>query len=154
MAFGLEKFKVSRLGQRIGAVLEDPQSISDMIVFSRHEMPAVQAVGKALLPIGREVRERQVKQTIGRWVREILEGQGWTVWKNRRVAPGNLFLTGMVYRSKGTATDQPLRAATGRSVSPAKRAALWREGVKDLPHTEPLSDEAISRENLYVDRGR
>jgi hypothetical protein len=44
-----------------------------------------------------------------------------------------------------------LRAAT--SLSPAERAALWRESVKDLPQTPPLSDEAISRESIYGDRG-
>jgi hypothetical protein len=38
-------------------------------------------------------------------------------------------------------------------LSPAERAAAWRESVKDLPHTPPLSDEAISRENLYGERG-
>jgi hypothetical protein len=41
----------------------------------------------------------------------------------------------------------------GASVSPTERAALWRESVKGLPHTPPLSDEAISRENIYGDRG-
>ena len=36
---------------------------------------------------------------------------------------------------------------------PAERAALWRESAKNLPHTPPLSDMAISRESLYDDRG-
>ena len=39
------------------------------------------------------------------------------------------------------------------SLSPAERAALWREGAKGLPHTPPLSDEAISRESIYDTRG-
>jgi hypothetical protein len=38
--------------------------------------------------------------------------------------------------------------------SPAERAAVWRESVQDLPHTPPLSDEAISRENIYDARDR
>lgn len=38
-------------------------------------------------------------------------------------------------------------------LSPADRAAAWREATKGLPHTPPLSDEAISRETLYADRG-
>jgi hypothetical protein len=37
-------------------------------------------------------------------------------------------------------------------LSPAERASAWRESVKDLPHTPPLSDEAISRESIYGDR--
>jgi hypothetical protein len=41
--------------------------------------------------------------------------------------------------------------ATGK-LSPAERAAAWREGAKGLPRTPPLSDEAISRESIYGDR--
>ncbi|MGA3189670.1 MAG: hypothetical protein ABSF22_21395 [Bryobacteraceae bacterium] len=37
-------------------------------------------------------------------------------------------------------------------LSPEERAAAWLESVKGLPHTPPLSDEAISRESLYPDR--
>lgn len=40
----------------------------------------------------------------------------------------------------------------GADVSSAERAALWRESVRGLPHTPPLSDEAISRESMYDDR--
>jgi len=36
--------------------------------------------------------------------------------------------------------------------SAAERATAWRESVRGLPHTPPLSDEAISRENIYGDR--
>ncbi|HEV8678275.1 MAG TPA: hypothetical protein VGQ90_02780 [Stellaceae bacterium] len=153
MTFGLEKFKGSRLGRRIAAVIEDPQRINDMIVFSRHGMPAVQAIGKNLLEIGPEVRDDQVKKTIGRWVREVLEQHGWTVAKKRRVAPGNLFSTGMVYRAKATqpsATMPPENKAP--QMSAAERAAAWLDGIKDLPHTKPLSDEAISRDSIYADR--
>jgi len=38
------------------------------------------------------------------------------------------------------------------ALSPAERAAAWRESVKGLPNTSPLSDEAISRESIYGDR--
>jgi hypothetical protein len=98
MSFGLNSFKTSQLGRRVGAIIEDPQNVGDMIAFSRHEMPAVQAIGKALLILGPEVTEDQVKKNIGRWVREILERHGWTVWKTGRVTPGNLFSTGTIYR--------------------------------------------------------
>lgn len=39
------------------------------------------------------------------------------------------------------------------NLSPTERAAAWREAVKGLPHTPPLSDQAISRESIYGDRG-
>jgi hypothetical protein len=38
-------------------------------------------------------------------------------------------------------------------LSPAERAALWRESAKGLPYSPPLSDEAVSRESIYGDRG-
>lgn len=40
------------------------------------------------------------------------------------------------------------------ALSPADRAKSWRESVQGLPDTPPLSDEAISRESIYGDRGR
>jgi hypothetical protein len=98
MAFGLESFKQSHLGRRVGAIIEDHQKIGEMIVFSRHEIPAVEALGKALQTIGPEVLDDYVKTTIGRWVKEILGKQGWVPWKSARVAPGNLFSRGMIYK--------------------------------------------------------
>jgi len=42
----------------------------------------------------------------------------------------------------------------GAALSPSERADAWRQSTRDLPHTPPLSDEAISRESIYSDRGR
>jgi hypothetical protein len=39
------------------------------------------------------------------------------------------------------------------ALSPSERALLWRESAKGLPHTPPLSDEAVSRESFYDARG-
>jgi Arc/MetJ-type ribon-helix-helix transcriptional regulator len=38
-------------------------------------------------------------------------------------------------------------------LTPSERAAAWREAARSLPHTPPLSDEAISRETIYEPRG-
>jgi hypothetical protein len=38
-------------------------------------------------------------------------------------------------------------------LSPAERAAAWRESVGGLPHTLPLSDASVSRESIYDARG-
>jgi hypothetical protein len=100
MAFGLEAFKATQLGRRVGAIIESPEKIQEMIVFSRHEMPAVQAVGKALLALGPEVKTDYIKKTIGRWVKEILGKRGWVPRKSGRVTPGNLFSRGMIYKTR------------------------------------------------------
>ena len=42
---------------------------------------------------------------------------------------------------------------SGSALSPAERAAAWRESTHGLPHTPPLSDDAISRESIYRERG-
>lgn len=38
---------------------------------------------------------------------------------------------------------------THHALTPDQRAAVWRALAKDLPHTPPLSDAAISRESIY-----
>jgi hypothetical protein len=96
--FGLEDFKVSTIGKRVQKIVEDPEQIRDMEAFSRHEFPAVIAIGKDLLSLREpEVKRDNIKQAIGRWVREVLEPRGWIPLKSGRVAPGNLFSTGMIY---------------------------------------------------------
>jgi LDH2 family malate/lactate/ureidoglycolate dehydrogenase len=40
------------------------------------------------------------------------------------------------------------------ALSPAERAVAWRESTRGLPHTPPLSDDAISRDSIYGDHGR
>jgi hypothetical protein len=42
--------------------------------------------------------------------------------------------------------------AKGTRKTPEERAKLWRD-VSGLPETKPLSDEAISRESIYAERG-
>lgn len=49
--------------------------------------------------------------------------------------------------------EQQLRVPRPSKLSPAERAAAWIESSGKLPHTEPLSDEAISRETIYSERG-
>jgi len=44
----------------------------------------------------------------------------------------------------------PRKAA---ALSQADRAGLWRESAEGMPHTPPLSDEAVSRESFYDARG-
>ena len=99
--FGLEEFKASTIGKRVQKIVEDPEQIRDMVAFSKHEFPAVIAIGKELLSLREPaVKRDNVKQTIGRWVREVLGQHGWVPLRSGRVSPGNLFSTGMIYTRK------------------------------------------------------
>lgn len=99
MAFGLENFKDSEFGQRVATVLTDPDNVVGMRYLSEHGIPAVQAVGRRLQALGRPFSDEE-KKLIGRWVREIMEENGWTTTKKGRVAAGNLFSTGAIYHPK------------------------------------------------------
>jgi hypothetical protein len=48
--------------------------------------------------------------------------------------------------------EEQAGAAKGIRKTPEERAKLWRD-VSGLPDTKPLSDEAISRESIYTERG-
>jgi len=48
--------------------------------------------------------------------------------------------------------EQQANPASGAQLSPAAKAALWRESTKDLPDTRPLPDNAIGRESIYDTR--
>jgi len=39
---------------------------------------------------------------VGHRIREIMDRHGWTVWRPGKVPGGDLFLTGMIYRPRGT----------------------------------------------------
>jgi hypothetical protein len=39
------------------------------------------------------------------------------------------------------------------SLSATERALIWRESAKGMPHTPPLSDDAVRRESFYDARG-
>jgi hypothetical protein len=95
---GWERFVTTPLGQRVGVIIEDRDNVLRMITLSEHGLPAVQAVGKALLALGPEVQDDWVKQTIGRWVRSVLGARGWVPLRSGRVARDHLFSTGMIYQ--------------------------------------------------------
>lgn len=103
MSFGLESFKNSNLGIRVGELLSDQRVVGDMIAVSKHtaRTPAVQVVGKSIMSFGLPVTNND-KVSIGRWVREVMESNGWTTdaSSKSRVAPGHLFSTGAVYYPK------------------------------------------------------
>jgi hypothetical protein len=49
--------------------------------------------------------------------------------------------------------EEQTMPAMRKALSPAMRAAYWRESVRGLPDTKPLPDEALNRESIYGNRG-
>jgi hypothetical protein len=49
--------------------------------------------------------------------------------------------------------EQQVQTPDAISLPHVERARLWRESAEGLPHTAPLSDAAVSRENFYGTRG-
>lgn len=99
MDFGLEAFKQSKLGQEIEKIITERDNVLVMTAFGDHNIPAVQAVGKHILALDMPVTDDD-KKKIGRWVREVMEKEGWTPVRKGRVAAGNLFSTGAIYERK------------------------------------------------------
>ncbi len=57
-----------------------------------------------------------------------------------------------MYGERGETTEQQAEEAGRTRKSIEERIRLWRD-VSNLPKREPLSDEAISRESMYGERG-
>jgi hypothetical protein len=49
--------------------------------------------------------------------------------------------------------EERVPARSAALLSPEERVRVWRESAKGVPHTPPLSDEAVSRESFYDARG-
>jgi hypothetical protein len=49
--------------------------------------------------------------------------------------------------------EEQVPARKSAALSPGDRARMWRETAKGMPHTPPLSDEAVRRESFYDTRG-
>lgn len=67
-----------------------------MVAYSRIEIPAVKALDKAVAALGKKALDNTAKQQVGRWVRELLEQEGWTPLGSGRVN-GEVFSTGAIY---------------------------------------------------------
>jgi hypothetical protein len=67
----------------------------------------------------------------------------------RRAAERGLSLRDYV----ATLLEADARIRSRKRLTATERLAVLRDFAKDLPLTEPLSDEAISRESIYESRG-
>ena len=106
MAFGMEEFKASQRGQMIAHILKDPANVAAMIAVNQYSaMPPVQVVDRQLTDQNIHLSDEEKRQ-VGRWVREVMEENGWTTdgVSKKRVPPGGQFRTGAVYYLKGASS--------------------------------------------------
>jgi hypothetical protein len=134
----LEAFKESAKGAKLAALLSSDDAIARMIRKSEASRPAVEA-------IGREVEARvgalddDEKKLVGRWVRQVLEPKGWTPDRKGRVAAGNFFSRGTIYRR--------IRPRHSRGEGPDRLAAAQALVAR-------LSAPPMSSDELIADRRR
>ena len=130
----LDEFKRSPLGVVIGRILNSEDMVRRMETRSASDRPAVEALGEAIAERVGALDDEQ-KKLVGRWVKEALAPRGWRPDRKGRVASGNIFSRGTIYR---------------RAVPPvlsedaAARLAAAQALVRRLPHRPMSSNELIS----------
>lgn len=140
----LGQFKASPLGALIGPILSSEEVIRRMETKSASDRPAVEAIGKDIEarvgPLGDEQ-----KKLVGRWVKEVLAPRGWRPDRKGRVAAGNFFSRGTIYRR--IVPQAP-------SEDGAARVAAARALVRELSHPPMRSDELIAERRRAFDRDK
>jgi hypothetical protein len=130
----LEAFKQSAKGAKLASLFASNDAVSRMIRKSEVGRPAVEAIGAEVAArVGRLNNEE--KKLVGRWTREVLEPRGWTPDRKGRVAAGNLFSRGTIYRRA--------RPANARGDGPVRLAAA-QTLVARLSHRPMSSDELLA----------
>ncbi len=140
----LDQFKASPLGALIGPIINSEEMIRRMETKSASGRAAVEAIGKDIEARVGSLDDEQ-KKLVGRWVREVLAPRGWRPDRKGRVAAGNFFSRGTIYRR---AVPQ------GRSEDGAARLAAAQALVRKLAHPPMGSDELIRQRRLAFDGER
>lgn len=133
-AISLSEFKHTAKGARIAAILTTPAAIRAMVEKSERQRPAVEAVGARIAAEVGDLKDEE-RQCVGRWVKDLLAGEGLVPDRKGRVARGNLFARGTIYR----------RNSYGQPRAPAaERIAAARAILRASPHPIMSSDELIA----------
>lgn len=139
----LEAFKQSAKGAKLASLFASDDIVSRMIRKSEAGRPAVEAIGKDVeARVGR--LDDEEKKLVGRWTREVLAPKGWTPDRKGRVAAGNFFSRGTIYRR---AAPLPVRGG-GRA-----RLAAAQALVAKFSHPPMSSDELIEERRRAFERG-
>lgn len=142
----LQAFKQSKTGALVGSILTTPDALARMEAKSREGRPAVEAVGARIAETVGKLDDEE-KKLVGRWVKQVLEPRGWMPSKKGRVAPGNLFSRGTVYRPRTNTSPAEQRP------SAAERMALARAILATMPYPIMSSEELISERRREFERG-
>jgi hypothetical protein len=134
----LRHFKTSALGAAIGAILCSEEAIRRMESKSASDRPAVEAIGKDIEARVGPLDDEQ-KKLVGRWVKEVLAPRGWRPDRKGRVAAGNLFSRGTIYRR----TVPPPLSEGG-----ATRLAAAQALVRKLSHPPMRSEDLLAERRL------
>jgi hypothetical protein len=133
VAVSLNQFKASPLGALIGPILNSEQMIVRMEIKSASGRPALEAIGKDIEARLGSLDDEQ-KKLVGRWVKEVLAPRGWRPDRKGRLAAGNFFSRGTIYRR----AVPPAASDGGRA-----RLAAAQALVRQLPHPPMRSDELV-----------
>jgi hypothetical protein len=118
-------------------IISKLDNIIRMIVLSENSIPAVQAIGRRLIPLmPRDKDLTECKMRIGRMVQKELEHYGWIPVGKGRVAAGHLFSTGAIYAPKEPRTSDDLPKETRINDDLRERV----EGESDCQLEEPNDD--------------
>ena len=130
----LEEFKHSESGRRIAGLLGSEDMIRRMEAKSRADRPAIEAVGQEIAAqVG--TLDDQDRKMVGRWIKEILARRGWQPDRKGRVAAGNFFARGTIYRRAGRSAPRSAGAA---------RLAEARALLGRMPGRPLSSDELVA----------
>ena len=141
----LQAFKQSKTGALIGSILATQEALAHMEAKSCEGRPAVEAVGARIAEKVGKLDDEE-KKLVGRWVKQVLEPRGWTPSKKGRVAPGNLFSRGTVYRR--FAQNSPAE----QRPSAVERVALARAILAQSPQPTMSSEELIAERRREFER--
>lgn len=130
----LESFKRSAAGSKLAALFSSEETVERMIRKSEAGRPAVEAIGPDVQRLVGSLDDQE-KKLVGRWAKEILEPRGWTPERKGRVARGNLFSRGTIYRRRQSTRD---------ASDPHERVARARALVAQMAHPIMGPEELIA----------
>lgn len=94
-------FKATLIGQKLSAIITDPEVISEMLALNRHDHPPVCAVGVRLTDELKAQVDDEAKRKIGGWIAEELRRLGWEPEGKKNIDPKKYhFRTGALYVPK------------------------------------------------------